>query len=89
MRPQFTLSPSRLSTAGSSVSDAATAMIATSTEPAAMLRKIVCGTMSMPSSAMMTVMPLKNTVRLGRRAGPGDRLELVQAACRAPRGSGR
>ena len=85
MCPAFSLSPSRLRIAGSSVSDAATDMITTSTVPAAMLRKIVCGTISMPSRAMITVMPLKNTVRLAVAARPADRVELV--AARAPRSS--
>ena len=60
----LTRSPSRLSTAGSSVSAASTVMVTTRMAPMARLTKMSVGTMSMPSRASTTVMPLKNTARL-------------------------
>ena len=51
--------------------------------------KMVVGTISMPISASTTVMPLKNTARLAVPPVTRDRVELVAAAARAPRGSAR
>ncbi len=57
-------SPSRLSTAGSSVSAAATEVMPTRIAPAARLRKIVLGMSSRPSIAITKAKPLKSTARL-------------------------
>ncbi len=63
-RSAFTRSPMTASSAGSSVSEAATATSTTTIAPAAMLRKIVVGFSSIPASASTTVIPEKNTARL-------------------------
>jgi hypothetical protein len=60
----FTRSPSSERIAGSKVIEAATAIRTTKIAPLARLRKIVFGTISNPSSARTTVIPLKNTARL-------------------------
>ena len=57
-------SPSRPSTAGSSVRAASTETIPTRIAPAARLRKIVLGTSTSPNIASTNVMPLKSTARL-------------------------
>ena len=66
-RSASTRSPSSESTAGSSVVAAATAVIPTSTAPAARLRRIVSGTSSIPVSAITNAVPLKKTARLALR----------------------
>ena len=53
-----------LSSAGSSVSAAATETMPTRIAPSARLRMIEVGTMNMPSSAITNVLPLKSTARL-------------------------
>ena len=63
-RNRFTPSPIRLRTAGSSVSEAATAATTTRIAPIPTLKKSVNGTISMPSSAITTVSPLTSTARL-------------------------
>jgi hypothetical protein len=80
---EFTRSPRRLSSAGSSVSEARTATTTTKIAPAAMLRKMVVGTMSIPIRARTTVRPLKNTARLAVA------LELVLEPDRRQRGDVR
>ena len=60
---RLTRGPSRPRTAGSRVSAANTAEATTRIAPAARLTKMLVGTMSMPSSASTTVMPLKKTAR--------------------------
>jgi hypothetical protein len=52
------------SSAGSKVSEAATATSTTAIAPAAIERKIVVGFSSIPASASTTVIPEKNTARL-------------------------
>ena len=54
-------SPSRLRIAGSRVSAASTAANTAAMAPMPRLAKIDIGTMSMPTMASTTVMPLKNT----------------------------
>ena len=56
-------SPSTASVAGSSVSAASTDTSTTAIAPAAIERKIVCGTRNIPSSARTTVAPEKSTAR--------------------------
>ena len=53
-----------LSSAGRSVSAAATETMPTRIAPSARLRMIEVGTMNMPSSAITNVEPLNNTARL-------------------------
>ena len=62
--PRSIRSPSSDSTAGSSVRAAATADSTTRIAPVAREMKIVVGTISMPTSATTTVMPLNSTARL-------------------------
>ncbi len=62
-RGQFTRSPRRASSAGSSVIDAASAAIVTRIAPPASERKIETGMIIMPSRARTTVSPLKKTAR--------------------------
>ena len=57
-------SPSRLRTAGSRVSAAATDTTPTMMAPAARLRRTLVGTRKRPSSAITKVVPLKSTARL-------------------------
>ena len=64
IRSAFTRSPSRLRTAGSSVSAASTETMPTRIAPSARLRKIVSGTRSIPNIANTKAMPLKRTARL-------------------------
>ena len=60
----MTRSPSRLSSAGSSVRAAATETSAAAIAPAARLRMIVLGTSSSPTMASVNAMPLNSTARL-------------------------
>ena len=60
----LTRSPSRPSTAGSSVSAATTETIPTRIAPTARLRMIELGTISIPSIATTKTVPLKKTARL-------------------------
>ncbi len=64
MRPALTRSPSRLSTAGSSVNAATTETMPTRIAPSARLRRIVSGTRSIPHIASTKAMPLNRTARL-------------------------
>ncbi len=57
-------SPHMLSSAGSKVNAAATEVIPTRIAPSARLRMIEVGTMNIPRSAMMNVVPLNSTARL-------------------------
>ena len=60
---RLTRVPRSLSTAGSSVSAASTAIATTRMAPAPRLVNMVFGTSSIPSKARTTVIPLKNTAR--------------------------
>ncbi len=64
IRSALTLSPSRPSAAGSSVSAAMTETMPTRIAPTARLRMIELGTMSIPSIATTKTVPLKRTARL-------------------------
>ena len=78
-------SPSRLRTAGSSVSAATTATSTARIAPAARLTKIFVGTISIPTSASTTVIPLKSTARLA--VSPAT---VIASRCsRPPRRSSR
>jgi hypothetical protein len=63
IRSRSTRSPSRLSSAGSSVAEAATETIPTRIAPTARLRMIELGTISIPNIAITNVVPLKSTAR--------------------------
>ena len=64
IRSALTRSPSRLRTAGSSVSAAITETMPTRIAPSARLRRTVSGTSSIPHIASTKAMPLKSTARL-------------------------
>ena len=64
IRSALTRSPSRLSTAGSSVSAATTETMPTRIAPSARLRSTVSGTSSIPNIASTKAIPLKSTARL-------------------------
>ena len=64
IRSAFTRSPSSPSSAGRSVSAANTETTPTMIAPAARLRMIVVGTISIPKSATTNAVPLKSTARL-------------------------
>ncbi len=63
-RRAFTRSPSRLSTAGSRMSDVSSVVMTTSITPTPMLIVMSTGTIAMPSMASTTVIPLKKMARL-------------------------
>ena len=63
-RTESTRSPSKPSSAGSSVSAAATETTPTMIAPAARLRMMFVGTSSIPNSATTNVLPLKSTALL-------------------------
>ena len=64
IRSELTRSPSRPSSAGSNVRAAAREVTPTRMAPAARLRMIVFGTISIPSIAITKAVPLKSTARL-------------------------
>ena len=83
--PRSIRSPSSESTAGSSVSAAATAASTTRIAPAASEMKIVVGTSSMPTRATTTVMPLNRTARLAVEPARSMACSLSSPAARSSR----
>ena len=74
-------SPSRLRTAGRSVSAATTETMPTRIAPVARLRMIVFGTSSRPVIARTNAAPLKSTARLAVAPGGLDGVQLLASLC--------
>ena len=88
-RGQSILSPSRLSSAGTSVSVAATATMTTRIAPAPRLRKMTVGIRNMPEQRQHDGAAGEEDGFAGGAAGDLDRLVLGVDRAVAPRGSGR